>query len=147
VKTGRIYDADIELNATKVLTAVDSPACPKPNGPFTQSCIAFDIQNTMAHEVGHFMGLAHAPDPSSTMYFQAAPGELIKRNLDPDTAQFVCDVYAKGKVTDPGFIRSASSNDPLTPEGCMAAPGGLPLLLGLRALVRRARRKVNGVRS
>lgn len=122
VKTGRIYDADIELNASKVLTAVDSPPC-LPTG-LSQSCVAFDIQNTITHEVGHFFGLAHASNSESTMYFSASVGELKKRVLDPDTAQFVCDVYPKNAPAQPCTVRALGSNDPLPASACSAVPGG-----------------------
>ena len=139
-RTGRIYDADIELNAAKVLTAVDSPPCP-PTGPFLQSCVAFDIQNTLTHEVGHFFGLAHDPNTESTMYFSAAPGELKKRALDPGTQQFVCDAYPRGLPSQPCIVRALASNDPMPASSCSAVPGAAMAvaaamlgLLGLPAL-------------
>jgi len=123
IRTGRIFDADIELNASKVLTAVDSPPCP-PTGPLLQSCVAFDIQNTITHEVGHFFGLAHASNSESTMYYSASVGETKKRVLDPDTMQFVCDVYPKGAPSQPCTVRSVNNNDPLPASACSAVPGG-----------------------
>jgi len=122
VRTGRIFDADIELNASKVLTAVDAPPCPA-TGPFSQACVAFDIQNTITHEVGHFFGLAHASNSESTMYYSAAAGELKKRALDPDTAQFVCDAYPKGAPSQPCVVRPVGNNDPLPASACSAVPG------------------------
>jgi len=123
IRTGRIFDADIELNASKVLTAVDSPPCPT-TGPQLQSCVAFDIQNTITHEVGHFFGLAHASNSLSTMYYSASVGELTKRVLDPDTKQFVCDVYPKGAPSQPCTVRPVTNNDPLPASACSAVPGG-----------------------
>jgi hypothetical protein len=123
IRTGRIYDADIELNAAKTLTAVDSPPCPA-TGPFLQTCVAFDIQNTITHEVGHFLGLAHAQNSESTMYYSASVGEVKKRVLDADTAQFVCDVYPQGAPSQPCTVRSVGNNDPLPASSCSAVPGG-----------------------
>lgn len=140
-RTGRIFDADIELNGTKVLTTVDSPPCPR-TGPFTQACVAFDVQNTMTHEIGHFMGLSHAASATSTMYFQASPGELIKRNLDADTRRFVCDAYPRGLPSQPCVIRPASA-DPMPVNGCGVAPGAVALagvaVVGVLGMARRRR--------
>jgi hypothetical protein len=143
-RTGRIFDADVELNGSKVLTTVDSPPCPR-TGPYSQACVAFDVQNTMTHEIGHFMGLGHASASTSTMYFQAGAGELIKRNLDPATRQFVCDVYPKGYPSQPCTIRPAG-RDPMPVNGCGAAPGavalaGLMVVVGGLAARRRWQRR------
>ncbi|HVE87584.1 MAG TPA: matrixin family metalloprotease, partial [Myxococcales bacterium] len=91
-----------------------------------QSCVAFDIQNTITHEVGHFLGLAHDQDPESTMYFSASPGELKKRSLDPGTAQFVCDAYPRGLPSQPCTVRPLNANDPMPlSSGCSAVPGAV----------------------
>jgi hypothetical protein len=141
IRTGRIYDADIELNASKTLTAVDSPPCPA-TGPLLQSCVAFDIQNTITHEVGHFFGLAHASSTESTMYYSAAVGELKKRALDPDTAQFVCDVYPKGAPSQPCVVRAVGNNDPLPASACTSVPG--EVLVAAAALLFPALRRRRG---
>lgn len=44
----------------------------------------YDLGNTLAHEVGHMMGLAHSDDPEATMYAQAFPSETSKRDLHAD---------------------------------------------------------------
>ena len=145
-RTGRIFDADIELNASKVLTAVDFPPCPA-TGPYSQSCVAFDIQNTVTHEVGHFMGLAHVPNTEATMYFSASAGELKKRTLDTGTAQFVCDAYPRGLPAQPCTVRPITSNDPMPSAGGCAAVPGVALVaaaLGLWLLPPLARRRRGG---
>lgn len=145
-RTGRIFDADIELNAGKVLTAVDSPPCPA-TGPYLQSCVAFDIQNTVAHEIGHFMGLGHDPDPESTMYFSAGPGELKKRSLDPGTLQFVCDAYPRGLPSQPCNVRPVTANDPLPAAGgCAAVPGAALAVAALALWLVPSRRRRRGGR-
>jgi hypothetical protein len=132
-RTGRIFDADIEMNASKVLTAVDAPPCP-PN-LLSQSCVAFDIQNTLTHEIGHFMGLAHDPSTESTMYFSASPGELKKRALDPGTQQFVCDVYPRGLPSQPCVVRAVTNNDPMPASACSAMPGAAMAVAALVVLL------------
>ncbi len=94
VRTGRIFDADIELNAANFkFSTADSPVCAPPD--LTQSCVATDVQNTVTHEVGHLVGLDHAASTESTMSAKATPGELQKRNLDPGTERAVCEIYPK----------------------------------------------------
>lgn len=90
--TGRIVDADIELNAAGfVLTTVDSPSCPE-DAP-AQNCVAMDLQGTLTHEIGHAIGLDHVFEQSSLMYPQALPGLLSLRNIDASSACFVCETY------------------------------------------------------
>ena len=141
---GVVVDADTEINAvTKFPTLVDSPPCP-PGAPAT-NCVANDLQGFETHEFGHFLGLAHAPDPNSTMYFLVPYGDTSRRTLDPGSQQFVCDVYPTGQASNDCSLGGASAN---ASSGCSAsgAPGGLAasllalLSLGLRrAGARRAR--------
>lgn len=129
-KTGEIYDADIEGNgAYFVFTTVDSPKCPD-MGPFTQACIATDVQNTMTHEVGHALGLDHTLASGSTMNPSAPGGEITKRVLDPGTRSFVCDVYPKAAPSRDCVILVAK------PElGSNANSCGVPTPLGSLGLL------------
>ena len=127
-QTGRILDADVELNAVNpggyVFTTVDSPRCVSLQ---TQSCVAYDIQNTMTHEFGHSLGLDHTSYPGSIMNPTASVGETSKRTIDSGSKQFICDVY-------PPYKQLLASNDQLV--GCSAAAGSsadaICLLLALR---------------
>ncbi|MBF5041415.1 matrixin family metalloprotease [Aggregicoccus sp. 17bor-14] len=147
VRTGVIYDADIELNAARFnFTAVDSPCGGVPG---SLGCTSTDIQNTVTHEAGHFIGLDHSSVSGSTMAPDARTGETSKRVLDDASKRFVCEVYPKGQP-------SVSCVDRLpTPEGsaggdgggggCASGAGLAPSLLGALALLpllrrRRARR-------
>ncbi len=136
--TGVLVDADVELNAaTAFPTIVDSPPCTV--GSISTSCVANDVQNAMTHELGHFLGLAHAPDSSSTMYANEPLGETSKRVLDPGSKQFICDVYPAGHASNDCTLDSGGSST----SGCTSAPdaGGvtplLALLLGGLAVRRR----------
>ncbi|HZZ86095.1 MAG TPA: matrixin family metalloprotease [Anaeromyxobacteraceae bacterium] len=98
------------------------------------NCIFMDVQNTVTHELGHVLGLAHPPDhPEDTMAATAAPGETSKRVLAADDVEGICSVYPAPK-----------------PSGGCATAGGQPallaLLLGALAL-RLSRRRHAAVRS
>jgi len=163
--SGRIYDADIEMNGKMPgdtstdgfgkgfhLTLVDSPPCPTSRPDY--NCVAADIQNTATHEFGHSLGLDHtmyqifdACGPGcptslmtythSTMYGDARSGDLCKRCVDTGSRQGICDTYPKSK--------SAVDCVPTKSGGCSAAPAGPMIalaLLGIRILApRRARRR------
>ena len=48
---------------------------------------SYDIQNVITHEAGHFIGIGHpisADREDTTMYFQAPPEEITKRDLADD---------------------------------------------------------------
>lgn len=105
-RTGVLYDADIEVNTAPhsdgsrfVFTTVNSPPCPL--GSEATTCVAVDIQNTMTHEVGHFLGFAHVDVPGSTMELSAPVGETSKRIIDPGTANGFCLVYPRGQPPAP----------------------------------------------
>ncbi|MHB8873573.1 MAG: myxosortase-dependent metalloprotease, MXAN_2677/MXAN_2678 family [Myxococcaceae bacterium] len=131
--SGRVYDADVEFNAFSfIFTTVDSPSCPA-GGPFSQGCVATDIQNTMTHEAGHVIGLDHTARAGSTMNPSAPTGETAKRVVDPGSKSFVCDVYPKGLESRDCVINPMSSTLGQA-DGCGAA-GGPPALLALAALL------------
>src|SRR5262249_38090425 len=93
--SGRILDADIEFNHPNFMcTTVDAPPCV--NRMFAPTCVATDVQNTVTHEIGHMLGLAHTLFAGSTMNPTAPPGETSKRVLDDGTKNFPCAVYPKG---------------------------------------------------
>lgn len=138
--TGRITDADIELNTGGFLfTTVDSPPCVAPNWAVT--CVASDVQNTMTHEVGHLLGLTHSPDLASTMALRALPGELSKRVLDPDSQKFICNVYPAGKAAR--GCREAYDGELGRAASCATMQGPA---LALLALLFARRRRSRGVR-
>ncbi|HTS83163.1 MAG TPA: myxosortase-dependent metalloprotease, MXAN_2677/MXAN_2678 family [Myxococcaceae bacterium] len=141
VATGALLDADVEINAASATpTIVDSPPCAP--SALSTSCVANDVQNAMTHELGHFLGLAHSPDPSSTMYASEPIGETSKRVLDPGSKQFVCDVYPQGQASQDCGASSGGTTGGTSSSGCSSAPGGGPLAPGwllLAILVHRRR--------
>lgn len=140
--TGKLYDADVEFNAARfVFTTVDSPMCA--SQPYSQSCVAYDVQNTMTHEAGHVIGLDHTDAPGSVMNPTAPVGELSKRTIDSGSRSFVCDVYPKGaKAVD------CVATKPPPSGGCSATGAAGSGLLGAAAvalgLVRALRRRSRG---
>ncbi|MGA8893646.1 MAG: matrixin family metalloprotease [Anaeromyxobacteraceae bacterium] len=138
VSTGELLDADIEVDAATitdddrgfVFTCVDPPA-PTCSASVTSGCIAMDLQNTVTHEVGHFLGFAHSEERASTMYARASAGETRKRRLSADAAQSTCSVYPAGV---PGYPCSTA------PDGCSTA-GGSPALAAAASLLLLLRRR------
>jgi uncharacterized protein (TIGR03382 family) len=155
--TGRIVNADIEVNgwdglglSTSVLPGAAGPphgwyfTCDKQNGwpqcaTYGQTgCFYIDLQNTLTHEAGHFIGLAHPCELSlgnctpamqaTTMYPATTPGDVQKRTLSPDDVAGVCAIY------------------PSSGGGCGCGSGGatgaIAALLAVLAL--RPRRRVGG---
>ncbi len=86
----RIIGADIFING-------DTNANPwdilDPQNPAADR---YDLENTLTHEVGHFIGLAHPYKDGrhdSTMYFAATVGEVRKRDLEVDDINGVTYLY------------------------------------------------------
>ena len=134
--TGRITDADIELNTPGfIFSTVDAPPCVSPN--FNVGCVASDVQNTVTHEVGHVLGLGHSLSPSSTMNARAVPTELNKRVLDADSKKFICEVYRPG-LEEQGCVVPAYGGT-LGKSSCAAVPA-VELSVLCLLLARRRRR-------
>jgi uncharacterized protein (TIGR03382 family) len=111
-----------------------------------------DLQATVTHEVGHFIGLRHVCDPGGggpdaglprcssdasyaaiTMSPTTGVGDVEKRTLHPDDVAGVCAIYPTGRSPSSG---SSSSG------GCGTGGGGgaLAALLAAAALARMRRR-------
>ena len=142
--TGRVLDADIELNAANnYFTTMTNPVC---SGTPNQSCASTDVQNTMTHEIGHLLGLGHAQGRDSTMNATASIGDTNKRVLDVGTKSFVCEVYTRDLAPKDCVIDASS--DVLGPPanvkaGCASAdagPGFVALLAAIGLLGPRRRR-------
>ena len=83
--TGEIFDADIEINfAFNELTVGDD-------------AIVFDLGSLVTHEIGHFIGLDHTPDPLATMFAGYEEGSAIQRTLEDDDLAGVCAAYPPGR--------------------------------------------------
>ena len=112
-RTGEIFDADIEINAAFNDLSV------------TDTNVHYDLRTIVTHEAGHFIGLAHSPDPVATMYATYAPGTFAGRALGDDDVAAICAVYPPGRqgACDPtpkGGL-GATCADPAK-SGCVLAP-------------------------
>lgn len=136
VRTGRLYDADLEMNAAvHTYSTVDEPPCDLLG---QTGCVSTDVQNTVTHELGHALGLDHSPDSRSTMFAGAELGETSKRVLDDGSLEFVCTAYPAGRpsLDCDGTPLDLSES---TTGSCAAAPGGPVALLSLAMLTLRRR--------
>lgn len=147
-QTGEIYDADIEINAANnTVTITDDPLK-----------VEYDLQAILTHEVGHFIGIAHSPDPNAVMFASYSPGSTTQRTLHPDDVDAVCAVYPADSPspcqTEPrgGFSGACEDPEPsglcsVQPTagaaGASASSGVAALLLGGAALAARARRRAS----
>ena len=82
-ETGEIYDADMEINSSARNLSITDQVPAK----------GFDLESVITHEVGHFLGLAHATDVRSTMYASYKPGSSALRTLAPDDVAGLCAIY------------------------------------------------------
>ena len=152
IHTGVILDADMELNAAPqfggpgfLFTTVSAPPC---TSSISTDCVATDVQNTLTHEIGHMVGLAHTDNPGSTMEPTAPLGETHKRVIDIGTAQGFCSIYPPGRpsnsaceVTDQASEKIVASSAGTGPIGCAASGGGEGLLSVLGAALWWTRRR------
>jgi MYXO-CTERM domain-containing protein len=108
------------------------------------NCISIDVQNTVTHEAGHTLGLAHSSDASATMAASAPAGETAKRTLHADDLAGICAIYPRGAQT------TTSLGDPIRLEpagsgcGCSSGRGGLASALWPLLLVALAKRRARG---
>lgn len=110
--TGELKDADIDVNSVDFAwTTADPPAL-----------VLSDVQNTLTHELGHVLGLAHSLDPTATMAAMSPPGEISKRDLAPDDIRGVCTIYPTGQATSRGIVKSRGQVVGFT--NCRSATGG-----------------------
>lgn len=95
--SGVLVDADIEINDWNNIFSAESTVIKGTN----------DLQNTLTHEMGHFMGMDHSDDHEATMFGQAPDDEEKKRSLHQDDIDGVCDLYQEFTLPD---LASSSDN-------------------------------------
>jgi hypothetical protein len=148
--TGEIVDADIEVNSASVPLST------------TDTNITNDLQAILAHEAGHFFGLAHSTVSDATMnkLYNVNVGDATFRTLADDDRRGICDLYPPGAVEvgscrgeGPRFGFSRFCHTPVQASAgllCSATPGavansssnwlGAALLVGGVGLLRARRR-------
>jgi len=136
--TGEIFDADIELNEETNHFVI----CPAIVGCNPAADDTADLENTLTHELGHYLGVAHTPDDvMATMHFRADLGEVLKRDLQPDDEAGLCNIYPPGTLPEACEYtpRGGLGLDGEPPSGCAARARGVahsntPPLLGALGL-------------
>jgi hypothetical protein len=98
-----------------------------------------DVQNALAHEFGHAVGIGHLEkSPEATMYPSSPAGEMMKRDLSEDDVWVALNFY-------PGEGGAAASSDADGAGGLCAVAAGpsglLPVIGGLVAAAAVARRR------
>lgn len=137
--TGEMVDVDIDVNGVDYTWSADDLT---PEG-------ANDVANALTHELGHLLGFAHSNHSDSTMYFSAAAGETVKRDLTLDDVLGVCDMYPGDGSPPTGRLPSP----PGATAACSVGPAGkggsgvwvaLLMSLGFLFKVRRVRPNSSG---
>ncbi len=139
---GEILDVDMLVNQSNFEFGI----CP-PDGCTDGTA---DLENTLTHEFGHALGLAHSDaSQDATMWACADSGEVLKRDLEADDERGLCELYpdgSLGEVCEPEPVGGFSPQCQEPGCGC-AAPGRTgrfpwPIALALGAFVfwRRRRR-------
>ena len=117
VKTGEIYDADVEINSHDNNITVGN------------TNVAADLQSIVTHESGHFLGLAHSPQPDATMFASYQFGDTSLRSLSQDDIDGICTIYPPDRTLgkcDPTPRHGYSSQcaPPPSSGGCRASRPG-----------------------
>lgn len=107
VANAEIFDADVELNVDKILRDF-------PGADHSEVLLA-----VVTHEAGHFLGLAHSPEPQAVMYEGYSRG-LAARPLTEDDIQGICEIFppesAPSECSAPGVAEAG-----LEKTACAAA--------------------------
>ena len=145
-RTGVTKAASIELNDTGshdgndfTFSTADGPKCLEGQ---TGKCVKWDIQNTLTHEAGHFLGLDHVPNDADAVMFPTSEfGEVKKRALSEDDIAGLCTLYPKGEATNlcPANAPPVSAVPASTGCQCGSGSPAAALLLPLLAAARRRR--------
>jgi hypothetical protein len=129
VRTGEIYDADMEINEELGAGRGPYTICPARTGCEDDR---IDLQNVMTHEFGHFFGLGHSLETFATMHAVSPPGEVQKRIIRTDDIAGFCTIYpqplpAECDYTPRGGLSLEGGGGG---GGCCAVAGGAPLRPG-----------------
>jgi len=122
VGTGEVYDADVQLNLSRIDEIVPEGADP-----------AQALLSVALHEAGHFLGLAHSNDDSAVM--ATSYRDLRPRALTSDDIAGICDIYPPSSKTLecslPGVAEAGydwlaceeATGRPSDQGGCSLGPG------------------------
>lgn len=114
LSTGRIVDADLEINSEENDFPIDDTG-------FTP------LRYVLAHEVGHFLGLGHSNQEHALMapsYMQIMSSQAL---LGPDDIAGICAIFPPGKALEceepppPAYDECQLPVEPETKEDCKVA--------------------------
>ncbi len=80
-------EVDLALNAAELIW--------KDGGGTALESDVLDPQALITHELGHWLGMSHTPDPYATMYFATLPNAM-QRTLAADDKAGLCSLYPSG---------------------------------------------------
>ncbi len=134
---GAILDADILLNGEHHFACL--------NGAEPGAAKAYDLQNVLTHEMGHFLGLGEDYDhEGATMYAYSEPGETSKRDLEQSDAITVSTLYARPLPQDDTVHTQEVGCGSASVAGRRGSDRGLALLgVTLAGALYLARRRVH----
>lgn len=143
VESGEIFYADIEVNTGEkhFVTRDDQKGT--------------DLEAVITHEVGHYIGIDHSPEPDSIMtpsYCESdkrcEESRALARDLGADDVAAVCALYPpdRARAAEPpqesaGCSASPASPAPAGPPAALGAAGLCVLGAALGRFVRAARRR------
>jgi hypothetical protein len=90
---GQIMEADMEFSNQYPLS-LNAAAVPN----------AIDFQSVATHEAGHFLGMDHASDVSSTMFWTTGLGYIYQRNLSADDIAGISTLYPPANYATLGTL-------------------------------------------
>jgi hypothetical protein len=130
-QTNEILDADIALNTAAHRFAA-LPADSQVGGLYD------DLQNTLTHELGHALGLAHNNADSSVVMYPGAPtGQVSKRALAVDDKAGLTFLYGSPAASTPPQGAPA--------VGCQSVAAGPWAIAAILALVALSRRRAGAL--
>lgn len=143
--SGCIKEADIILNAKAFKWGVVSKN--------KNTKTVFDVENVVAHEVGHFFGLDHSQQGDATMYATTPLGEIAKRTLSQDDLNGIVyvvkehnerySIYGGSPDSSAGGLAGESDQLGGCSIGGATPPASVLLLLALLGIRRRFTLRLN----
>jgi predicted Zn-dependent protease len=102
---GQILEADMAFSSSYAFTTSTTVA---PNQT--------DLQSIATHEAGHFLGMDHASNTSSTMFWNTVSGYSYQRNLSTDDIAGISTLYPPASFASQGTLNGTvrtTSNAPV----------------------------------
>jgi hypothetical protein len=122
-ESGEITRADIVVNGARFRWAAGD------------SCSdAFDLESTLAHEMGHALGLKHSAVEEATMFTRPAPCARERRDLAADDVEAIADLYSRPTAGDDQAATDGASMGGCSAAGTRGTSGGVMLLLVVAAV-------------